>query len=118
MRLLLLLAVATNACALDCWPDFREDDKQKHAIAGAVVVTLAQPINRWAIRTFMPDASPRARFFARVALDSLEATAVGVGKELLWDARDRDNHTVCARDAVATGVGGLGASLVWNVAIP
>ena len=117
MRAIILsIACLLTATAMEYSPDFRDRDKQLHAVAGAGVVLVAQPVNRWLVNKVMPDATRGQKRLARILLDSAEATAVGFGKEYFYDART-EGRTVSVGDALATGAGGAAFSVVLNFAI-
>lgn len=114
IRALALLALVAGASAMDCWsldPALHRDDRQQHAAGGLVIgaVTVAALNVIPATRDIAP--------WQQVAIGTIAALVVGVGKELI-DAHDRDDHCTELGDIAATGIGGAGGALavtlVWH----
>jgi hypothetical protein len=109
---LLLLSLTTFGQAMESWtfPDLREEDKQEHAAAGAIIAMVSD----FAIREYYPAWSDRKRFL----VDSAIATAAGIAKEIWDDRRGPKRDTCDPADAIATSLGGIGTAasitLMWR----
>ncbi len=84
--------------------DFREDDKQNHAVLGVASAAVAM----LALDRIKPDAP----WYARAATGIAAAAVVGAVKELA-DSRDPLRHTADIDDFTATTLGGALVSLTF-----
>ncbi len=106
-----LVFVAAPATALEAWgvPDFSQQDKQEHALGGALVGVLADATTK--------TISPRSTWWTRALIGTAAAAIVGTAKEIS-DARHPRSHDADPKDALATVAGGVAGSLaielVWR----
>lgn len=107
---LLGLSLTSRGIAMESFrklPDFRDQDKQEHAAAGAAVAVLTD----FTLREFWPKLTTTER----VLIDLSVAAAAGVAKEVRDDHRGRKRDTCEPADAEATSLGGiLGAGLTFT----
>jgi hypothetical protein len=96
-----LYPIAGALISNSLYPD--QADKRLHVIAGAgihaVTTTVAFKFSQNSTLT-----SKKKRLLVENA-GPVAGLAVGIIKEILYDARNRDRHTVDARDAIATALG-------------
>lgn len=83
-----------------------ERDKKLHAIAGAVISTLAG----LALVLYSQVPIALCAFLGTVA-----AAIIGAAKEYLYDVRYPDKHTVDRNDFIATALGGVAGAIILIV---
>lgn len=110
MRYLMLLALATSCFAVDVeflGVDYKQQDKQQHAILGAAVAGTSILV----LEKFVPEA----KWYTKAAVGIVASAVVGAAKE--WsDSHDLAHHCVERDDFVATATGGalVALTLSWR----
>ncbi len=89
-----------KACGLESWsfPDFREDDKQKHFVAGMAIAGLTD--------VYLRSEYPSLNRWERAGWEILATSVVAVAKEISDDRAGPAKHTADPADALATVIGG------------
>ena len=110
MRYLMLLVLTSSCFAVDLeflGVDYKQQDKQQHAILGAAVAGTSILV----LEKFVPDA----KWYTKAAVGIIASAVVGAAKE--WsDSKDLDHHCVEKDDFVATATGGalVSLTLCWD----
>lgn len=81
-----------------------QKDKKLHSNYGATISAGGSTIGYFVVKNSSLSEKNRERVVRYAG--PISSLIVGILKEVLYDARNRDSHTVDAHDALATGIGG------------
>ncbi len=103
--LLLLLPAILPAMESFGAVDFHQQDKQKHAVAGAILATCSELVSH--------GARPDLKWWQHDLIALGVSTVAGIAKEVHDDHAGRKHDTADWRDAEATAIGG-GAVIAFS----